>query len=212
MRHGSEDHGMKGEDKLADKPSGNAAHHSVKGAELKQAILLHVRNLSQGPHPVEVDRSADVLDLPVFGKQLRIRGTVTKENDRIDLDATASAEGHFECTRCTEEFDRVIKAHVVAHFVPAALATEDDDDSIHVYEPFQSPMIDITEDVRDALALAIPMKHLCKPNCKGICPHCGKDLNVDQCDCLPEEIGGNWSALKGLQERLRAEELKKPGR
>ena len=96
--------------------------------------------------------------------------------------------------------------------MPSALVSDPEDENIHLYNPMESPTVDITDDVRDALALAIPMKHLCKPDCKGLCPNCGHDLNKEECICLPAEIDNEWSALKELSERLRAEEMKRSKR
>lgn len=188
---------------------GHKAEH-----EEAPAIRIKVRGMEDGVHPLEIDRSADVLEYPPFsGGTLRVVGTLEKEGERLHLHAKASADGHFECTRCNEPFDRTIKTNLDLEFVPPRLEKDPEDDDVHVYDPFASPFIDITADVRDALALAIPMKHLHKPDCLGLCPTCGRNMNTDACDCpQPHEVSTAWSALKGLQERLRAEESKGMGR
>lgn len=184
-------------------------HHD----ETAQGLQIRVRNLPDGEHPLQIQRFASVLDYPVFTDGLSIVGTLTKQADRIHVSAVASAQGHFECTRCTDPFDRMIKAPLEVEFVPPRLEADPEDENVHVYDPLAGPSIDITQDVRDALALAIPMKHLCKPDCSGLCPTCGKNRNHEDCACeLPPEINENWSALKELQSRLRAEEFKAGGR
>ena len=47
--------------------------------------------------------------------------------------------------------------------------------------------IDLVRTAYDALSLEIPMVILCKEDCKGICPHCGKNLNLEECDCAEDE-------------------------
>ena len=63
----------------------------------------------------------------------------------------------------------------------------DDNDSIDIsYLPLEADKIDITKDVRDYSLLAIPMKKLCKEDCKGLCAKCGKNLNEGNCNCSKE--------------------------
>jgi uncharacterized protein len=59
--------------------------------------------------------------------------------------------------------------------------------------------LDLTEAVRQYSLLAIPMKTLCKKNCAGLCPTCGKNLNEGQCDCPKDDIDPRWSKLAELK-------------
>lgn len=55
------------------------------------------------------------------------------------------------------------------------------------------------EDVlREHVLLAQPMRSLCTPECKGLCPHCGANLNAALCNCAPEKRDSPWAALKDL--------------
>jgi uncharacterized protein len=172
-------------------------------------IAIKIRGLAQGENPISLGFDASLLDYPPFAGTATVTGVIRRDNDRLDLNATASAEGEFECTRCADAFHAKITAPLSLHFVPPQLEPNDGDPDVHVYDPLSSSEIDILEDVRDALILAIPMVHLCRPDCKGICSICGKNLNFEQHDCREEsEPSGAWSALNRLQERLRAEENK----
>jgi uncharacterized protein len=42
------------------------------------------------------------------------------------------------------------------------------------------------------------MRPLCKPDCKGLCPHCGIDLNVEQCNCADADVDERMAALRAL--------------
>ena len=46
-------------------------------------------------------------------------------------------------------------------------------------------VVDLTEAIRQNLLTVLPMQPLCKPDCAGLCPQCGKDRNVEPCDCAP---------------------------
>jgi len=63
--------------------------------------------------------------------------------------------------------------------------------------------LDVTEDVRTELLLALPMNLLCSPECKGLCPQCGANLNHGGCACrpaepVPPEKASPWNVLDGL--------------
>ena len=60
----------------------------------------------------------------------------------------------------------------------------------------KSEIIDIMYLVRQTLALSEEIRFLCKPDCKGLCPMCGRDLNEGPCSCKPENLSP-FAALKG---------------
>jgi len=55
---------------------------------------------------------------------------------------------------------------------------------------------------RDAIALALPDQILCRPECAGLCPVCGKDLNVEPHEHAEADLDPRWSALEELRDRL----------
>lgn len=63
-------------------------------------------------------------------------------------------------------------------------------------------LLDVAAWVRDAIALALPDQILCKPDCAGLCPVCGKDLNVEPHEHADRELDPRWAALEQLREPL----------
>ncbi|MDR0932935.1 MAG: DUF177 domain-containing protein [Victivallales bacterium] len=60
--------------------------------------------------------------------------------------------------------------------------------------------LDISEDIRGEILLEIPMNLLCSENCRGLCPRCGKNQNMDKCACCDnEEPDDRWGALDNLK-------------
>lgn len=55
--------------------------------------------------------------------------------------------------------------------------------------------------VVEQLQLNIPMKPLCRPDCAGLCPRCGADLNEGDCGCETETVDPRWAALAQLRDR-----------
>jgi uncharacterized protein len=62
--------------------------------------------------------------------------------------------------------------------------------------------LDIAAWARDAVALALPDKILCRPDCAGLCAVCGRDLNVEPHTHEDEATDSRWAALEALRERL----------
>jgi uncharacterized protein len=62
--------------------------------------------------------------------------------------------------------------------------------------------IDLEPMLRDALTLALPLNPICRSDCKGLCAHCGKNLNEGPCDCTDDDIDPRWAALSELRDRL----------
>ena len=66
---------------------------------------------------------------------------------------------------------------------------------------FDGEVIDIDEMVREQLLLALPAQILCREDCKGLCPECGGDRNLNECKCEEVEIDPRWSGLKEIVNR-----------
>jgi uncharacterized protein len=56
--------------------------------------------------------------------------------------------------------------------------------------------------VREAVLLDLPLAPLCRPDCAGLCPECGADLNAGDCGHRPNATDPRWTALDDLRERL----------
>jgi uncharacterized protein len=59
-------------------------------------------------------------------------------------------------------------------------------------------ILDLSEVIRQGLWLAIPMEILCRPDCAGLCPRCGGNRNLGECNCDQAAIDPRWGALQAL--------------
>jgi uncharacterized protein len=62
----------------------------------------------------------------------------------------------------------------------------------------ESGNIDLSELARETFFLNVPMAHLCREDCKGLCPKCGADRNETDCGCILKEKDPRWKALEGF--------------
>jgi uncharacterized protein len=68
--------------------------------------------------------------------------------------------------------------------------------------PLEGDVLDLEPLVRESLMLELPIAPVCRPDCQGLCPVCGTDLNVGACDCDRTAADPRWAALDALRDRL----------
>lgn len=68
---------------------------------------------------------------------------------------------------------------------------------------FEGEEIDFTDAIQEQAIIAIPFNAVCKPQCKGLCPRCGSDLNVERCQCSVSIPDNPFSVLKDMKSQLK---------
>jgi uncharacterized protein len=105
-----------------------------------------------------------------------------------------------ECRRCLRPVAEVFDEEITLVFDADATEEESDGGEAFVFDP-SSGNLDISDAVRGEVILASNPYVVCDPECKGLCPRCGANLNEGPCDCTAEEIDPRWEALRGLKDR-----------
>ncbi|MBW3592781.1 MAG: DUF177 domain-containing protein [Actinobacteria bacterium] len=101
------------------------------------------------------------------------------------------------CFRCLA--DAAVTTPVRAREYQATVAGEDEE----LRTPYVADdTLDLSAWARDAIALALPDKILCRPDCAGLCPVCGRDLNVEPHEHDEEAADPRWAGLAELRDRL----------
>jgi uncharacterized protein len=104
------------------------------------------------------------------------------------------------CRRCLEPVEHPVDAHVDMLFAPPSADADGEDDDGEVYPlPARGDDLDLTAAVREQVLLEVPEFALCREECRGLCPTCGKDLNQGECDCAPAPVDSPWDALKNVK-------------
>lgn len=108
-----------------------------------------------------------------------------------------TARLHGPCYRCLD--DAVLELSIAAREYQAT----NPDGSDELRTPYVvNDNLDLAAWSRDAIALALPDKILCRPECAGLCPVCGKDLNNEPHTHDETPTDSRWSALEALREQL----------
>lgn len=125
-------------------------------------------------------------------KPIQIKGNVTVLQGVAELKLSVSTRLLFTCSRCLEAFETDLDLMLDEK----VSKDEQEDESIVTLE--EGNVLDIRDVVMNNIYLALPLKVLCKEDCKGLCQDCGKNLNEGQCSCSNEEVDPRLSALKDM--------------
>jgi len=109
------------------------------------------------------------------------------QGNALLVTGTLSTPATLRCSRCLRVFDLPLKVEQFAFH--QELHGED--------------FVDLTANMREDIILELPQRALCAEGCKGLCPHCGKDLNKGPCRCKPSEADLRWHALDNLNIKLK---------
>ena len=151
--------------------------------------------------PEEVDADLDTYRV---ASPVELAFDIHKDKDKFRLVGRVRTELELTCSRCVEPYRFPVDVEFDQRYLPAAEASvkadtevEDDDLETSYYENEQ---IDLNELMREQFYLALPMKPLCRDDCKGLCAQCGTNLNTGTCDCAPVWEDPRLAALKQLKQ------------
>ena len=126
-----------------------------------------------------------------------------------DIRVRGGYKGNFEilCARCLEPVEHPLNAHFDLIFRPIGA---DSGSSEHAVTPseteigyYQGEGLLLEDVLREQVLLSLPAKTLCRQDCKGLCPHCGRNLNSETCACEETVSDPRWSALSDLRSRMK---------
>lgn len=159
-------------------------------------------------------------DGPVGFEPARVRLVFTATPGGILARATVDSQADVACSRCLTRFAETLHGELEHMFAvrsaPAPegpprgshtrgkvpLEPEENDIDAGEDSPETSPIIDGHIDIRplvaDVLSLSLSMKPLCRPDCKGLCPVCGRNLNEGKCTCAVEVIDPRLAGLGSM--------------
>ena len=185
-------------------------------------MLISLHNLKLHKNLLEFQEKfpAETLDL---GSDVRQTGELASEGRAMlvqehdghrgtldDIRVVGSLKTDLEilCARCLEPVPFPVKRQFDLLYRPAGsdigegkeVEMQDKDAAISYYEGEGVELVDL---LREQVLLEVPLKTVCQEECKGLCPHCGRNLNTGQCECAQDATDPRWDALKGLKDKLQ---------
>jgi uncharacterized protein len=114
---------------------------------------------------------------------------------RLKVESTLA----MECRRCLDPLAVPMDSDLELLFAPRDESAEEGDDGVRRI-PEDAGELDLKEAIREEVILSQTLLVLCDPDCKGLCPQCGVNLNEESCECSVEEADPRWDALRALKK------------
>lgn len=168
--------------------------------EWRSNMKIPVYQLKDGIHKLEeVIKGGELhfYEEQFFPNDIYIQAVLSKFNENITLKVDLETKAKFECDRCLQEFDKIITGKFNMLFYTGSQDIGEDEDDVVIIKS-DDKEIDINDRIIESLVLSVPIKKLCSEDCKGICPHCGADLNHEPCKCPDTPVDPRWDNLRKL--------------
>jgi uncharacterized protein len=154
---------------------------------------------------IDLEEKMDIEDLTLFSP---VTGhiEISRTGNEIVVRGGLHAELGLRCSRCLKDFDRRVDIPISALYHPiedisaGRHSLRDDEMDTGFYKGEE---LDLQELAREQILLNIQMKSLCRESCKGLCPRCGADLNIETCSCVAKEIDPRLEVLKNFFEKRK---------
>lgn len=111
------------------------------------------------------------------------------------------------CARCLEPVQHTVAESFDALYRPQGVDAHGDEAAISRAETeigyYQGEGLLLEDVLKEQLLLALPVKQVCREDCKGLCPHCGRNLNVESCECVNTMADPRWADLEDIRRKLQ---------
>lgn len=181
-----------------------------------------VSELEKEPIEFDLELAPGVVD---FGEQAGQQGGLATsgrvevlhehrgpKNIVTDIRIVGRFAGNFQvpCARCIEPVEIPLAGGFDLIFRPVNADADDPERAVTAQETeigyYQEDSLLLEDVLREQVLLSLPVKTLCKPDCKGLCPRCGGDRNSQECSCDAGPSDPRWEALADLRSRIESAE------
>ena len=127
---------------------------------------------------------------------IKYTGEICKVNREYIININTYYTFKTDCDRCLNSTLKDMKTSLSAKLKDYKKTQEDEEDEDIIY--YNNDILDIEKHILMEVLSSLPMKTLCKENCKGLCPECGTNFNEKSCDCIVENIDPRFEKLKNF--------------
>ncbi|MQC16688.1 MAG: DUF177 domain-containing protein [Chloroflexi bacterium] len=174
-------------------------------------MLINVATLIQEPigHARRYDADGEAVAVPEQDFEQVVTGPIRLIRSERGVLVSASFDLEpvgLQCDRCLQLFEAPLhiefdEEYVVVRDATTGRRTEIDSDDFVIDGTWH---LDLSEAVRQYEESALPIRALCRPDCRGLCATCGQNLNEHECGCDQLATQPQWDALAVLAEQLRS--------
>jgi uncharacterized protein len=176
-------------------------------------LELHEVEFSQEFRPQVIDFGPDIrqqMPLKASGRAELIEERRGRKSAIEDIRVVGDFSTRIEvrCARCLEPVARDLANEFDLLYRPLGADAGPDERSVQRADTeisyYQGEGLQLEDVLREQVLLAVPLKLVCREQCRGICPRCGQNLNAGQCSCSEPVSDNRWAALKDLREKLKS--------
>lgn len=182
-------------------------------------MFIEISELERHPVDFKEELAAGALDLgPDFLQSdiLRANGRAQLVEEHhgkhrtikdIRINGQLSSRVEAKCARCLEPVIRKVVRPFDLLYRPQGADAGEEERSVAVSEAeisyYEGEGILLEDVLREQVLLALPLRVICREECRGLCPHCGKNLNLESCSCTAAPPDERWAALKEIRGKLQ---------
>ncbi|MBV1822175.1 DUF177 domain-containing protein, partial [Bacteroidales bacterium MSK.15.36] len=126
----------------------------------------------------EFEHSGEIIS---FLAPIHFMGSMTNVENTLVLEGLFDTRIELSCSRCLDNIKKEMEVKVRETFT----ANEADKDGFDIF--IDNNIIDMMEVIENNIITILPVKKLCKEDCKGLCPKCGTNLNYNKCNCEKDD-------------------------
>jgi len=175
-------------------------HLKIPFSEIPESgVVLEITETSWFPEHL-------VDDAGPFAAQIQL---TRKQDNTVELQGSIRTAIKLSCDRCLREYE-----HTVASRLQIIIERPETDRHWHLQDievsegeletvQVEEPVVDLGDILRQQIYLSLPVKQLCVEHCRGLCAHCGINLNETQCSCKAEHANSPFAILASLKKTVK---------
>jgi uncharacterized protein len=176
---------------------------AISGLEFNVAQLLKETTGASRSYEVDVESPSELDEDLTFVSPLTGHVRLLRTGPNILVTGRLKAIIQQTCARCLTTFARPVEIKLEEEYFPTldivtgmAITQPAEIEAANLID--EQHILDSSEVVRQEFLLVSDSILYCRPDCKGLCPHCGQDRNLGACSCEDEVVDPRWAGLKAL--------------
>lgn len=151
---------------------------------------------------IDYSLTPDLPDGAEFDSDAHVLGDITDEGGYMHLTLTVTVPYRAVCARCLEPVSETLAVQLERTVAAEGTLTEAQlEENVDEYAVISHGTLDLDEEIREEILLSFPMRFLCREDCPGLCPKCGKPLRLGDCGCPKTEPDPRLAVLKRLFDK-----------
>jgi uncharacterized protein len=174
-------------------------------------VFIEIESLK--PEPLHIQHVYGIGDLEFKHEDAALEEPVSadfilthKEKD-LCIEGAVRTAIRYQCSRCLKDCSHVLDASFSLFYLPQAEWKKDEEVELK-YEDmvigyYDGMRLDVDLMVLEQIELAVPMKFICREDCRGLCPSCGADLNEGTCPCKVDMTDTRLAVLRDFRAKIK---------